>query len=112
MAQPSKGLPPPSDDDPASQQLANGDADPSKVAVAISESDTSEGGKLKMIVQLVKRCLGVKDIAAMYVGCRPSRSQMTDVPNLILDTKQATVAARLVARTNAEPGVLALSRQA
>ncbi|KAG8940686.1 hypothetical protein FRC00_012861, partial [Tulasnella sp. 408] len=65
MAQPSKGLPPPSDDDPASQQFENGDADPSKAAVAISESDTSEGGKLKMIVQLVKRCLGVKDIAAI-----------------------------------------------
>ena len=28
-------------------------------------SDTGEGGKLKMIVQLVKKCLGVKDIAAM-----------------------------------------------
>ena len=29
--------------------------------------DTGESGKLKMIVQLVKKCLGVKDIAAMYV---------------------------------------------
>lgn len=29
--------------------------------------DTGEGGKLKMIVQLVKKCLGVKDIANMYV---------------------------------------------
>ena len=28
--------------------------------------DTGESGKLKMIVQLVKKCLGVKDIAAMY----------------------------------------------
>jgi hypothetical protein len=27
--------------------------------------DTGEGGKIKMIVQLVKKCLGVKDIAAM-----------------------------------------------
>ncbi|KAG6843774.1 hypothetical protein H0H87_000569 [Tephrocybe sp. NHM501043] len=27
--------------------------------------DTGEGGKLKMIVQLVRRCLGVKDIAAI-----------------------------------------------
>lgn len=31
------------------------------------EGDTGEGGKLKMIVQLVKKCLGVKDIAAMSV---------------------------------------------
>ena len=30
--------------------------------------DTGEGGKIKMIVQLVKKCLGVKDIAAMCVG--------------------------------------------
>lgn len=76
MAQPATT---PADDDP---QLLNGDADPSKAAVAISESDTSEGGKLKMIVQLVKRCLGVKDIAAMYVSwldCRPAQgSKMTD----------------------------------
>ena len=44
---------------------------------AVAEEDTpisvpdngehSEGGNLKMIVQLVKKCLGVKDIAAMYV---------------------------------------------
>ena len=27
--------------------------------------DSGEGGKIKMIVQLVKKCLGVKDIAAM-----------------------------------------------
>lgn len=44
----------------------NGDAasDAAEVAV-IPESDSGEGGKMKMIVQLVKRCLGVKDIAAM-----------------------------------------------
>ena len=30
--------------------------------------DTGESGKLKMIVSLVKKCLGVKDIAAMYVS--------------------------------------------
>lgn len=27
--------------------------------------DAGESGKLKMIVQLVKKCLGVKDIASM-----------------------------------------------
>lgn len=27
--------------------------------------EASEGGKLKMIVQVLKRCLGVKDLAAM-----------------------------------------------
>jgi oxysterol-binding protein-related protein 9/10/11 len=30
--------------------------------------DHGEGGKLKMIVQLVKRSLGVKDLAAMFVA--------------------------------------------
>jgi len=29
--------------------------------------DTGEGGKLKMIIQLVKKSLGVKDLAAMCV---------------------------------------------
>ncbi len=34
--------------------------------VAVAESnDNSEGGKLKMIIQLLKKCLGVKDIASM-----------------------------------------------
>lgn len=27
--------------------------------------DTGEGGKLKMLMQLVKKCMGVKDIASM-----------------------------------------------
>ena len=39
--------------------------------------DTGESGKLKMIVQLVKKCLGVKDIAAMYV---PPRSHLSFSP--------------------------------
>lgn len=30
--------------------------------------DTGEGGRLKMIIQLVKRSLGVKDLAAMFVS--------------------------------------------
>lgn len=36
--------------------------------------ESGEGGKLKMIVQLLKRCLGVKDLAAMYVYNRLSIS--------------------------------------
>lgn len=31
-------------------------------------TDSGESGRLKTIVQLVKRCLGVKDIAAMCVS--------------------------------------------
>ena len=41
----------------------------SQVAVSVPDSgDHGEGGKLKMIVQLVKKCLGVKDIASMWVS--------------------------------------------
>ena len=37
-------------------------------AVAVPDSgENGESGKLKMIVQLVKKCLGVKDIASMCV---------------------------------------------
>ena len=42
------------------------DEDTPEQPISIADSgDTGEGGKLKMIVQLVKKCLGVKDIAAM-----------------------------------------------
>ena len=35
-------------------------------AVSVPDTgDSGESGKLKMIVQLVKKCLGVKDIASM-----------------------------------------------
>lgn len=43
-------------------------------------SDTSEGSKLKMIVQLVKKSLGVKDIAAMRLSL--PASLLEPVPNL------------------------------
>ncbi|KAF4616483.1 hypothetical protein D9613_008697 [Agrocybe pediades] len=43
-------------------------------------ADTGEGGKLKMIVQLVKKCLGVKDIAAMRLSL--PASLLEPVPNL------------------------------
>ena len=42
------------------------EADAQAAAIAVPE-DTGEGGKLKMIVTLVKRCFGVKDIASMFV---------------------------------------------
>lgn len=44
------------------------DHDPTEEDAPISvpdSGDTGESGKLKMIVQLVKKCLGVKDIASM-----------------------------------------------
>lgn len=37
-------------------------------AIALPDSgEATEGGKLKMIVSLLKKCLGVKDLASMYV---------------------------------------------
>jgi hypothetical protein len=40
--------------------------------VSLQDSnDTGEGGKIKMIIQLVKKCLGVKDIASMCVFVPP-----------------------------------------
>ncbi|TBU31406.1 hypothetical protein BD311DRAFT_786485 [Dichomitus squalens] len=42
--------------------------------------DTGESGKLKMIVQLVKKCLGVKDIAAMRLSL--PASLLEPIPNL------------------------------
>ena len=35
--------------------------------ISVPESGEGEGGRLKMIIQLVKRSLGVKDLAAMFV---------------------------------------------
>ncbi|PIL27701.1 hypothetical protein GSI_10854 [Ganoderma sinense ZZ0214-1] len=42
--------------------------------------DTGESGKLKMIIQLVKKCLGVKDIAAMRLSL--PASLLEPIPNL------------------------------
>ncbi|KAG8955057.1 hypothetical protein FRC03_011290 [Tulasnella sp. 419] len=67
-------LPPPSDDNPSTQ------IDEGQAAVAVPETDSSEGGKLKMIISLVKRCLGVKDIAAMRLSL--PASLLEPVPNL------------------------------
>jgi len=57
---------------PASKDSGSVDTDAETPAAAepVSVPDTGdhgEGGKLKMIVQLVRRALGVKDIAAMCV---------------------------------------------
>ncbi|KAI5121130.1 hypothetical protein M0805_002802 [Coniferiporia weirii] len=47
---------------------------------AIAVPDSGEGGKLKMIVQLLKRCLGVKDLAAMRLSL--PASLLEPIPNL------------------------------
>lgn len=52
---------------PSGQVLEDDEASDPPISLPDS-GDTGEGGKLNMIVQLVKKCLGVKDIAAMYVS--------------------------------------------
>lgn len=45
------------------------EVDISEPPVSVPDTgDSGESGKLKMIVQLVKKCFGVKDIASMYVS--------------------------------------------
>ena len=39
--------------------------EPDETAIQVQDTGESEGGKLKMIVTLLKKCLGVKDLAAM-----------------------------------------------
>ncbi|KAI0711396.1 hypothetical protein C8Q76DRAFT_623128 [Earliella scabrosa] len=57
------------------------DEDAPGQAISVPDSgDTGESGKLKMIVQLVKKCLGVKDIAAMRLSL--PASLLEPIPNL------------------------------
>ncbi|KAF8804607.1 hypothetical protein BYT27DRAFT_7106663 [Phlegmacium glaucopus] len=68
----------------ASSQAINDivlDEDAPGPPISVPDSgDTGEGGKLKMIVQLVKKSLGVKDLAAMRLSL--PASLLEPVPNL------------------------------
>ncbi|KAE9390301.1 hypothetical protein BT96DRAFT_1024603 [Gymnopus androsaceus JB14] len=55
------------------------DDDPT-ISIPDDSADHGEGGKLKMLVQLVKRCIGVKDIAAMRLSL--PASLLEPIPNL------------------------------
>jgi hypothetical protein len=52
------------------------EADAQAAAIDVPD-DTGEGGKLRMIVQLVKRSFGVKDLAAMWA---PFSLSLSNVP--------------------------------
>jgi hypothetical protein len=55
-----------------SDQAVIAGEDSTGLPLCVPESgDAGEGGKLKMVVQLVKKCLGVKDIASMFVANSP-----------------------------------------
>jgi len=51
-------------------RVINDEDPPGSFDTVPDSSDTGESSKLKMIVQLVKKCLGVKDIASMRVISR------------------------------------------
>ena len=52
----------------SSEPTSHDDPDAPGEPISVPDNgDHGEGGKLKMIVQLVKRSLGVKDLAAMQV---------------------------------------------
>ncbi|KAG6331828.1 hypothetical protein ID866_7258 [Astraeus odoratus] len=66
---------------PDAQRETGVDEDAPGPPISVPDSaDTGEGGKLKMIVQLVKKCLGVKDIAAMRLSL--PASLLEPLPNL------------------------------
>ncbi|KIM42206.1 hypothetical protein M413DRAFT_409397 [Hebeloma cylindrosporum] len=66
---------------PIHDSSAHDDDDAPGPPISVPDSgDTGEGGKLKMIVQLVKKCLGVKDIAAMRLSL--PASLLEPIPNL------------------------------
>lgn len=62
----------PSKDEPSKDEndvpAAPEDEEAGVTTLVQDTGEASEGGKIKMIVQLLKRCLGVKDLAAMYVS--------------------------------------------
>lgn len=96
-------------DTPIAAPITPIDEDAPGPPISVPDSgDTGEGGKIKMIVQLVKKCLGVKDIAAMFV-C--SLLALVDVAHTC-STTQAVVPPCLLAGTNTKLRVLALPRQA
>lgn len=70
--------------DPAAKSstdtVAQDDPDAPGAPISVPDSGDHEGGKLKMIIQLVKRSLGVKDLAAMRISL--PASLMEPVPNL------------------------------
>lgn len=70
-----------SNNDPKAGPASPIDEDAPGPPISVADSgDTGDGGKLKMIVQLVKKCLGVKDIAAMRLSL--PASLLEPIPNL------------------------------
>ncbi|KAJ3565237.1 hypothetical protein NP233_g7764 [Leucocoprinus birnbaumii] len=68
-------------DETKAEQHVVVDEDAPGPPISVPDSgDHGEGGKLKMIVQLVKKCLGVKDIATMRLSL--PASLLEPVPNL------------------------------
>lgn len=57
-------------------QQVTSDAVDDGLPISVPDSgDTGESGKLKMIIQLVRKCMGIKDIASMSVFTAQSRAR-------------------------------------
>jgi hypothetical protein len=66
---------------PVDNVAVEGDEDAPGPPISIPDAgDTGEGGKLRMIVGLLKKALGVKDIAAMRLSL--PASLLEPIPNL------------------------------
>lgn len=103
-----KVLPPASNDGSENGDVDDGIAAPPAEVAVVGEGDASEGGKIKMIVQLVKRCLGVKDIAAMCVSRSEAPIWVLTGLTMTFQLNQAIIAASIVVRAITKLGVLAL----
>ncbi|OBZ77732.1 Isoleucine--tRNA ligase [Grifola frondosa] len=91
-------------DDAPADSIDSTPFDDDAQAISVPDAaDAGESGKLKMIVQLVKKCLGVKDIAAMY-------DAVLQVVSLLISL-QASLSAGFIARAHTQSRVLALSGQ-
>lgn len=62
------------------QEATSSTADDAPPISVPDSGDTGESGKLKMIVQLVRKCMGIKDIASMRLSL--PASLLEPVPNL------------------------------
>ncbi|KAJ7718684.1 hypothetical protein DFH07DRAFT_933493 [Mycena maculata] len=67
-------------DIPDPQIAGEGDDDAPGPPISVPDTGEGEGGRLKMIVQLVRKSLGVKDIAAMRLSL--PASLLEPIPNL------------------------------
>ena len=89
------------------KQQVTSDAVDDGPPISVPDSgDTGESGKLKMIVQLVRKCMGIKDIASMWVFTMRPRVRCLSMTLIVL---QEVISASIFIGTCPEPGAFMLS---